>query len=194
MVCKTTIKQVHRQDTVWEPRVYNLRKPKVLNTNLFSCFQYILQTKSGSNGQYENKVKRNCCQTGLVYCLFHYSIRLTTTTIKMWSFLYCIKTKKSCEARDIPKYTFFKDSREAVNCAHQVNFGILFYNFHVFFWIVAIPPIPLPIVVKHQLRLDMFIWSYVSPCKFCSNSPRSLENRVRLNFSPKYLKPCGNFI
>ena len=101
MVCETTIKQVHRQDTVWDPRVYNLRKPKVLKTNLFSCFQYFLQTKSGSNGQYENKVKRNCCQIGLVYCLFHYSIRLTTTTIKMRSFLYCIKTKNRVEKLEI---------------------------------------------------------------------------------------------
>ena len=70
MLCETTIKQAHRQDTVWEPRIYNLRKPKVLNMNLFSCFQYFLQTKSGSNGQYENKVKRNCCQIGLVYTVY----------------------------------------------------------------------------------------------------------------------------
>lgn len=27
----------------------------------------------------------------------------------------------------------------------------------------------------------MFIWSYISSCKFCSNSPRSLEDRIRWN-------------
>ena len=94
----------------------------------------------------------------------------------MQSFLYCIKTKNRLATLErYQNITFFKDSRKAVNCAYQVNFGILFYNFHVFFWIVAIPPIPLPIVVKHQLRLDMFVWSYISLYKLCSNSPRSLK-------------------
>lgn len=87
-----------------------------------------------------------------------------------------------------------KDTRKTGNFAHQVNFGIFFYNFHVFFWIVAIPPIPLPIIVKHQLRLDMFVWSYVSSCKFCSNSPRSLENRGRLHLSLSTCSPEENFL
>lgn len=72
-----------------------------------------------------------------------------------------------------PKHYIFP--QWTVTPTYQVNLGIFLYNLHVLLWVITIPAIPLSIVIKHQLRLHMFIWCNIHACVLCSNFPGSLE-------------------
>lgn len=61
--------------------------------------------------------------------------------------------------------------------AYQIYFGILFHNTLVFFRIIPVPAIPLPIIVQVKLYLRMFIWGYACSCVLRPNFSWSLTQK-----------------